>query len=103
MIEPINPSEVYKIKFSLYPDYVVEAFNELIVKHWDGKAARINQSEIITRMIYLSAGNVTKRNIIESKFLDVEELFREYGWNVNYSKPGYNETEPAYFVFEKRR
>ena len=103
MIEPINPNEVYKIKFSLFPDYVVKAINELIVQCWDGKKARIKQAEIVTKIISLSLGNITEKEIIEKKFLDVEELFQEYGWNVKYYKPGYNETEPAYFVFEKRR
>lgn len=43
------------------------------------------------------------RSIYKKGWLNVEEAYREKGWDVTYDKSGYNETYRALFVFSKRR
>lgn len=40
--------------------------------------------------------------VFKKGWLNVEYLFRAAGWEVQYDKPGYNETYEAYFTFSKK-
>lgn len=97
MTEPIKPEEV---EFSATKtDEVIQVFNELIQKYWDGTQARFKQDEAV--------GLITERMgqkpgfLFENKYLDIEHLYRRAGWKVEYDKPGYNESYPATFTFSK--
>ena len=44
--------------------------------------------------------NITDRNkIITNGWLDIEDYYANYGWNVYYDKPAYNESGRAFFKF----
>lgn len=47
--------------------------------------------------------SVTRRQIFERHWLDVEDAYREAGWGVTYEKPSYNEDGMASFVFVSRQ
>ena len=38
--------------------------------------------------------------IFKKGWLNVEEMYREAGWQVTYDRPAYNETGYAYFYFK---
>lgn len=98
---PITPAEVVKKKREAIPEQVFEAFNGLIARHWDGYEAGFTQDEAVKRITELSA--LSENQIYEQHYLDVEEAYREAGWDVKYDKPGFNESGPATFVFKKKQ
>lgn len=95
-IKPITPTEVASAKI---PDEVIKAFNDLIVAEWDGYSAVIHQDEICT--LVAERLKVKRQTVFANKWLDVEDIFRQAGWKVEYDKPGYNETYEATFTFSK--
>lgn len=102
-IKPISPNKVTKAKSSKIPPEVVEAFNELITENWSGRSARVTQDEAVSRI--MAKMNIEQKNrylVFDNSYLDVEPLFEDAGWKVEYDKPGHCETYEAYFVFSKK-
>ena len=95
MIEPIRPHEVEDT--AIKPDDVIQVFNELIKKYWDGTQAIFEQVEA-ARLI-AERMNVEQKVLFENKHLDIEYVYRRAGWVVEYDKPGYNESYSPTFTF----
>ena len=96
MIEPIKPEEVKAT--ATKPDEVIETFNELIKKYWDGERAVVPQREAV-KMITERMG-IDDKEIYRRRYLDIEFVYLRAGWKVEYDKPGYNENPyPAKFTF----
>lgn len=102
-ITPIKPSEVFEAKRISFPDFVLIAFNSLITEHWDGYRSVIRQKAVVARIIEESRGTTNPNQIFEKKWLDVEDIYRKEGWEVEHDKPGYNENYEAFFVFAKKK
>ena len=100
MSRPIRPEEVVCTGI---PDNVIDSFNELIQENIRGKQAVILQEEIIYRILskYLDEPTITRETIYENDWLDVEDLFRDAGWQVVYDKPSLYDSYPATFTFIK--
>ena len=49
------------------------------------------------------SGKLKRADVFSNHWLDVEDIYREQGWNVEYDKPTYNETYDAYFVFSVKK
>jgi hypothetical protein len=94
MSKPITPEEALKQKVSTIPDAVFEAFNTLIVRDYDGKQATVKQREVI-KLYETNTGE----KFTDIHWLNVENLYRDSGWEVFYEKPGYNESYEPYFIF----
>ncbi len=99
-MKAITPQEVEGKKVSTIPSAVIEAFNELILKDFDGTSATVGQKEV-TRLIGKKGISSTK--LFNNHWLDVEQLYRNAGWIVNYDKPAYNETYEATFTFSRKK
>lgn len=100
MAEPIKPEEVAAQRRAAIPDGVIEAFNELIAKNFDGRQARIVQSDVVD--LLLERGVAAYRgDIFNEHLLDVEAVYQAAGWTVTYDRPGYNEAYSAFYVFER--
>lgn len=98
MTEPIKPQD---IEFDTNkPDEVIEVFNDLIRKYWDGYLATFKQDEAV--ILIANKMNKPSRFLFENHYLDIEHLYRQAGWIVEFEKPGYNETFPATFTFRKK-
>jgi len=63
-------------------------------------SATLYQKEILGEVRNLH--NISSAKIFENGWLDVEPIYREVGWNVEYDKPGYNETYEASFKFTRK-
>jgi len=102
-VKPIRPSEVQNRKNETIPDVVIEAFNELIVKglNASGTHSTVKQSEAVA--LIHSKDSTLSGTLVDNGWLDVEDLYRCAGWEVEYDKPGYNESYPATFKFSKKR
>lgn len=96
-VKPITPDEVVDAKVDAVPDEVFSAFNELIGRNWNGFAAKVVQAEVRALIISKLGEGVAFRY----EWLDVESVYRKAGWNVQYDRPGYNESYAAFYVFMK--
>lgn len=98
-IDPISPSEITDRKITTFPDIVIKIWNNAIVSAWNGKSAKILQTEITDRLA--SAFDTTRSNIFSLGYLDIEDMYRKAGWVVSYDKPSYCDDYDAYFTFSK--
>lgn len=102
MSGPISPDEVAALRQKTLPPEVFEAFNELIAEDFDGRSAIVMQNAVVARI--MNKLDIESRQIIyNKKYLDVEEVYRQAGWKVEYDKPAYNESYEASFKFIKKQ
>lgn len=100
MSKPITPDEVGAAKVVHIPAAVFDAFNAEIAKEFTSGAATVKQAAVVERLV---AGGMKRSEIFHAGWLNVEEAYRAAGWQVEYDKPGYNETGEAYFKFRPAR
>jgi hypothetical protein len=102
-IKPITPHEARSKKSTAIPDFVIEAFNDLIVKNLtkDGKAT-IPQRDV-TKRLKTTASEFNEAEIFDNNWLDVESIFEAAGWSVVYDKPGLHDCYEPYFVFSPKK
>lgn len=107
-VKPIKPEDI-KPKKPEIPDFVIEAFNELIQEKWNEKkgSAKIKQEEAIEKITEKCSKDgecgIERHEIFDNHYLDVEDLYRENGWDVKYFKQPYYETkEDHFFIFKKK-
>jgi hypothetical protein len=96
--KPITPAEVVKLKVTLIPDLVIEAFNELIAENYSGGYSSFTEKKVVARIV---KKGISSTEAYANHWLDVEDLYRSIGWKVEYDKPGYNESYDATFTFKK--
>lgn len=99
-VHPIKPEEIAAEKERTFPDAVFSSFNELITQNWDGSSATIRQHEVVALMV---KRGLKRAEIFDKGWLDVEDVYRSVGWDVEYDKPGYNESYSATFTFKRKR
>lgn len=98
MVKPLSPQE-FKVQL---PDEVIESFNELIRENFKIKSAKVYQDDVIERILNKFNDSVSRQQIFDNCWLDVEGVFGEVGWDVVYDKPAYYETYLACFIFTKK-
>lgn len=107
MSKAITPKEVTAQKESSIPEYVFEAFNELIAMHYNGSSACFTQDAVMALILKKMGKKPTdqgaRQHIYLNHWLDVEDIYRKKGWKVEYDKPAYCETYDANFTFSKKR
>ena len=99
MSEPIKPEDAPRLHAERIPPQVVEIFNELIAKNWNGRYAFVMQEDAV--QLIVARMKVERRKIFDEGWLDVEYLFGTKGWKVEYDKPAYNESYDPRFTFQK--
>lgn len=98
--QPIKPSDVAKTKESVFPNEVLEAFNEIIATNYHRNSSCFRQDDVVELMV---KKGLKRKDIFENHWLDVEAVYQNAGWNVEYDAPGYNESYPATFTFSHKR
>lgn len=93
----IRPDEVAATKAKVLPAAVLDAFNVLIAKNFTAGRAIVTQDEAIAAIC--GAMGIDRHAVFANHYLDVEEVFREAGWRVEYDKPAYYENYEATFTF----
>lgn len=96
---PIKPEEVRARRIDFIPSIIFETINTMICEEFDGKSATLKQEDILNRVCNESSG-LTRQEIFDKHYLDIEPFYREQGWKVEYDKPGYNESYPETFTFK---
>jgi len=91
-VKPITPAQVQiqSGKLKSIPNEVFNAFNRLIVQHWNGYDSTFTQSDVVKQIII--DGGPKEEVLLANHFLDVEPFFQQVGWNVVYDKPGFDES-----------
>lgn len=98
-MKPISPSEVAELKQKVFPDFVIEAFNNCIARKFKGRTATIMQNEVLAEIIKLCPHEIDNHYIFKNSWLDVEDVYRKNGWKVTYDSPGYCESYEPSFEF----
>lgn len=93
---PITPDKIIKP----IPEEVFDAFNELIIKYYDGDSATIKLAEAKS----LASSKLKAANKeLELWMLDVEDSYRKTKkWTVKYDSPSIGDNYEAYYVFTKK-
>jgi hypothetical protein len=99
-VKPIKPGEVAKKKQDDFPDAAFEAFNEMIAEHYYGKVATFKQKDVEDLMVKKGLG---RNDIYKKGWMDIEDVYTKAGWDVDYDRPGYNETYDATFTFRAHK
>jgi len=79
---------------------VIKIFNFLITKNLSDGISVVSQKEAV-KMIASNLG-ITEQRVFDRHLLDVEEVFEDVGWDVDYDKPGYNESYQPTFTFTEK-
>ncbi len=101
MVKALSPDDVAEQKLKDIPPEVMEAWNKVIAKHYVGRESSFGQEEIISEIMV--ATQVDRAQVFKRHWLDIEEIYRQAGWHVNYDKPAYCETYEANFTFTKKK
>lgn len=104
-MKPLSPREAEERKDRSIPDFVIGAFNDLIVKNLNLSGEAVIRQEDILRRIMASPDRpreVSRQDLFDNHWMDVEPFFRRAGWTVVYDMPAYCETYEPTFTFRKR-
>jgi ATP-dependent exoDNAse (exonuclease V) alpha subunit len=104
MVKPIRPNEL-EIERA-FPEFVLEAFNNTITQHYRNGVSSFKDKDIIAEIIKMSeaTGNpVTRSEIYTQRWLDVEELYIKYDWQVSHESPGWGERQEGSFTFKPKK
>ena len=101
-VKPITPEQALNSRENYFPDYVIQAFNKVIAKNFNGKKSQFKLDEIINQILVEGMGQITRTQIFADRLLDVESIYEKHGWKVYYDSPGYNESYDANFTFTKK-
>ena len=95
-MKAITPREACNNKDSVIPEVVIEVINKLIVVNLRDNEATIGQDEIVKALV---KRGLSRNEIFDEGWLDIEPIYKKVGWEVEYDKPAYNEDYPATFTF----
>lgn len=97
-MEPITKAQVQeKLDERVFPDFIIQAFNECITEAKIKKRDTVYQKDVLKRIKELSGKGSTE--VFANNWLDVEKYYEKAGWKVAYHKPAYNESGDSYFIF----
>jgi len=95
MVKPLSPED---IGIEL-PDFVITGINNAIVAKYRGTSFTIKQDELMAEILKVAPANIGRQDIFNNKWLDFENLYRDYGWAIKYDRPGWDENYSAFFEF----
>ncbi len=90
----------------------------MITDYWNGTYSSFTQDNVVTRILAAmvrkqvnesfrkgtgESVDELRKQLFEKGWLDVEPIFKKAGWDVEYDKPGYNESYPATFKFSRKK
>lgn len=88
MVKPITPKQVKQKRKQIIPNEVIESINELLVTgsissdiHGE-QGILVLQKDIVSLVLTKTNNEVTEFKLLENNWLDIDEIFAKYGWNV---------------------
>lgn len=101
-IQPITPQEAKNNAKCNIPDFVIIGINNAITKNYRKSGFSISQDEIIFEIKKISP-NTSSETIFNNNWLDFEELYKNFGWNISYESPDRDENFKSYFKFKLKK
>jgi len=102
-VKPFTPDEALENKKAYgIPKEVIEAVNELLTENYSSGSITLGQNTVMERVLSKMPG-ATRSLVFARKWLDFEPIFEDFGWDVDYDKPGYCETYEATFTFTPKK
>ena len=99
-----TPEDVLKKRVGTIPDYVIDAFNDLLTENYQEDETIIEQEDIIRKILeYSTDDELTRETIFKKHYLDIENLYRNNGWEVDYEKPAFDELFEPFFIFKPKK
>jgi hypothetical protein len=95
-IAPIRPEDVPQLKKLVMPPAVIETFNSIIAKHYLNGKSNFTKDEVVKA---LEEKGMSRHDIYDNKWLDIEDLYRAEGWHVRYQSSGYSGDTKAMYYF----
>ena len=103
-IKAITPDEVEERIKTEFPDYIFEAVNNCIKRHYKKDTSFIIlRNEILNEIVSLAPEGVGTKEIFKNKWLDFEPFYREQGWEVSYDSPCRDESFEERFTFKAKK
>lgn len=100
-IKPIAPNELVENLAMVFPDWVIQGINNAIQKEFRGTyPITILEKDIVESILLVAPENTTRVELYNNKYIDFEPLYRQWGWNVTYDKPAWNEDYKPSFEFK---
>ena len=103
--KPITVEEIDSLFKKSIPNVVIDAFNTLILKHYSTitKSSVVKQEEVMEIVCGDEEEKFKRSEVFNNHWLDIEDIFREAGWIVEYHKPIYiaGENYEPYFEFSR--
>lgn len=97
-VQVLSPDEMVKHWQQALPDAVVETFNELLAKQFNGKTAKILEEDLLSA---IKKKGLAIHEVREQNWLSqTRELYTEKGWKVSFNSPGWDDNFKSYFYFE---
>lgn len=102
IIKPISPSELKDNLEKIIPKEVIESVNEILRENYRGSGSiTIKAKEIVNRIS--SKMDLTRETIYSRKYLDFENLYHKYGWNISYEQPDRDQSFDSYYTFTPKK
>ncbi len=104
MTQAITPTQAKEAAIKAVPDFVLEAFNELIVENLAHGRAHFLAAAVVARIqekAVRQGQQLTERDIYARKWMNVAPAYRRQDWKVVFDEPGYNESYKANFTFTR--
>lgn len=102
-ISPITPEEARNEAKSNIPEFVINGINNAIKNHYRKSGFTIKEKEILAEIMKVAPENITSVDIFKNHWMDFEDLYKNFGWNISYDRPGYRESYDAIFEFKCKK
>ena len=109
-IKPITPNNIAAEKCKHLPDAVIEVWNKLIAEKYSNGSSLIYQEDALEALENIASEpgvdspvTISRCHIFTSGWLDIEPIYEEAGWTVDYDKPAFNESYRATFLFTRKK
>ena len=93
-----TPSDAKEARTNI-PDFVIRAFNELLAENWNEKEIKLEQYDIVERILAHADGNILRSDIFKKNWLDIEPIYENNGWIVTFVKDPNYDYSHSYFLF----
>ena len=100
-VNAITPKEIIDNLDEVILPVVIQAVNNLLKTKFRGKSVTIKSKEIIAEIKRL--GGPSSKVLYDTNQMDFEPIFRVFGWEVSYDRPGYNESYDSYYEFTPKK
>jgi hypothetical protein len=102
LVKPFTPAEAQASQSNRIPDVVITAVNQLLAEKYTNYVIRFTQPELEQKLSTLGVSKTAISLMYENHQFDFESAFRQFGWIVEYDRPGYNESYAPSYTFKRQ-